>query len=329
MIAPWVPRVGDTGDDRYRWPATARFSAGPHVFSNPPTMAQYQPSTGLNRILADYNLRAHHIGRVKPGNQALGQVGYFAPENRVDPSAFNSLRTTLVDQLRAALGEPEFAWPAEPWEAGQRWPNVTEIRKSLDVPFAIGASLSLDRGALRAGPGGLWPDTGVTGVFGADLFAETVIGLETRIVAGIREMSPAPGEETYEIFRAFLTFDIPEGLPAPTSARLRVPFEGTPFAGLHNIFAPFALGLWVTSNWGTLGAEDFNFEGSQVGTLEVATASHVAVEEFEIPTSAIAPGVPLKLALAHTGERGSVPPPTDAISTIQFLPRTTLLLLEF
>ncbi|GMV82107.1 MAG: hypothetical protein AMXMBFR7_32910 [Planctomycetota bacterium] len=329
MIAPWVPRVGDTGDDRYRWPATARFSAGPHAFSIPPTMAQYLPSTGLNQILADYNLRAHHIGRVKPGNQALGQVGYFAPDNRVGPSAFNSLRTTLVDQLRAALGEPEFAWSGGTWEAGQRWPNVTEIRKSLDVPFAIGASLSLDRGALRAGPGGLWPDTGVTGVLGADLFAETVVGLETRIVAGIREVSAEPGVEIYEIYRAFLTFDIPAGLPAPSSARLRVPFEGTPNVGVHNIFAPFDLGLWVTTNWGALGAEDFDFSGSQFGALGVATATHVAVEEFEIPPSAIVPGSPLKLALAHTGERGGAPPPTDAISTIQFLPRTTLLLLEF
>ena len=203
----WHPRLGNTGDDAYRWGMDNLINAGTSAYSSPPTLAQVNAGSGLNQIIAETK---------RQGGGA--SLSYTDPDTLMATGFFNDMKTA-IDTLRSSLGRPAFPWAAWPISTEMliRDQHLFELRKALAEPLTVNASAVFQVHAQDAVPQPNEPPYPPTAS------KSCYSGTTATFANGWYWAWYFMGQEKWNVSwvaRAFANFTIPPGISG-ASARLR------------------------------------------------------------------------------------------------------------
>jgi hypothetical protein len=260
-LIQWVPRVGDTGDDRYD-PGEARIVAGLDDFSAIPTIAEVNASSGVNQIRAELIRRTLNKGGTDyfvPGTYT--GVTYPATQTaNVRIGTIEATTKTAIDMVRVAEQSSAYSWGTM-GTAGTRISraNMLAFRKALAIDCIH------------------W--------FRSERATETGHSIRAACLTYPTPdnwailTSAAAGEGPYSArkakYRGYLNFKLPAGLPADMTASLYCWYTRGNVYTTKLFRSDSYLGPIDTGDWGNLDTEIFSAANN---TFAASAATEYKVE---------------------------------------------------
>lgn len=260
-LITWNPRVGATGDDRYRWPENACIEAGASDYSDPPTIAEINARSGYNQIVAEMRRRdsMYSWGGLNTGGLVRrtlnGAMAYVSPNDRILTGDIKTYVLPDIDIVRANEIFSPFSWSTIDWP-----------RADLQLPFDMRNALASDFIFVPLDKADHNYSTGYLDCYlerkDYDSYPPTALQYVRSGYLSVVGQVHSEGQY-YDKLRTYYFFRTPTSLPSIGDAKFQFYFSGL-YPTVHQTVCLYRssshLPSLTTGDWGNLD----NFEDSEL-----------------------------------------------------------------